>query len=136
MIALAASLAAFWICAAAGAAGAWLMRRRTMLSIRNLYLAAAAGALTCAIAVLARWWDALLVIGPLAAGPTTGALVGRRWRMADLGAGEELRAHELAAALGVATHATTSNRRARLTSARRERSSASARGRTPSRTYR
>lgn len=96
MIALAASLAAFWICAATGAAGAWLMRRRTMLSVRNLYLTAAAGALTCAIAVLARWWDALLIIGPLAAAPTTGALFGRRWRMADLGAGEELRDHELA----------------------------------------
>ena len=47
MIALAASLGAFWICAALGAGGAWLMRRRTMLSVRNLYLAAAAGALLC-----------------------------------------------------------------------------------------
>jgi hypothetical protein len=64
MIALAASLAAFWICAAVGAAGAWLMRRRTMLSVRNLYLAAAVGALPCGVAVLARWWGALLVIAP------------------------------------------------------------------------
>jgi hypothetical protein len=31
----------------------------------------------------------------LAAGPATGALLGRRWRLADLGAGEELREHEL-----------------------------------------
>ena len=36
------------------------------------------------------------MIGPLAAAPTTGALLGRRWRLADLGAGEELRDHELA----------------------------------------
>ena len=96
MIALAASLAAFWICAALGAGSAWLMRRRTMLSVRNLYLAAAVGALLCGVAVLARWWGALLIIGPLAAAPTTGALLGRRWRLADLGAGEDLRDHELA----------------------------------------
>jgi hypothetical protein len=52
MIALAASLAGFWLCAAVGAAGAWLMRRRTMLSVRNLYLAATVGALLCGLAVL------------------------------------------------------------------------------------
>jgi len=96
MIVLAMSLAAFWICAALGAGGAWLMRRRTMLAVRNLYLAAATGALLCGASVLTRWWGALLVIGPLAAAPATGALLGRRWRLADLGAGEELRDHELA----------------------------------------
>jgi len=96
VIGLATSLAAFWVCAAAGAAGAWLLRRRTTLSIRNLYLAAAASALVCAVAVVARWWNALLVLAPLAAAPLTGALLGRRWRLTDLGAGEELREHELA----------------------------------------
>ena len=49
----------------------------------------------CGVAILARRWDALLVLAPLAAGPATGALLGRRWRLADLGAGEELRDHEL-----------------------------------------
>ena len=96
MIALGVSVSAFWICAAVGAGGAWLMRRRTMLSVRNLYLAAAVGALVCGAAVLMRWWGSLLVLGPLAASPSTGALLGRRWRLADLGAGEELRDHELA----------------------------------------
>lgn len=96
MIALGVSVAAFWICAALGAIGAWLMRRRTMLSVRNLYLAAAAGTLMCGAAVLTSWWAGLLVIAPLVAAPTTGALLGRRWRLSDLGAGEELREHELA----------------------------------------
>jgi hypothetical protein len=96
VIALAASLAAFWVAAAVGAAGAWLLRRRTTLSVRNLYLAAAAAALVCAAAVAARWWSTLLALAPLAAAPITGALLGRRWRLTDLGAGEELREHELA----------------------------------------
>ena len=91
-----ASLAAFWLCAALGAFVAWLMRRRTTLSVRNLYIAAAASALVCASIVLLRWWDGLLVAAPLAAGPIAGTLAGRRWRLADLGAGEELRDHELA----------------------------------------
>ncbi len=96
MIALGVSLGAFWCCAAFGAAGAWLMRRRTTLSVRNLYLAAAAGALVCGAAIFVHWWGGLLVVMPLTAAPVTGALVGRRWRLSDLGAGEELRDHELA----------------------------------------
>ncbi len=96
MIWLAASLIGFWICAALGAGGAWLLRRRTTLSARNLYLLGAGTSLLCGLAVLARWWDVLLVFAPLAAGPATGALLGRRLRLADLGAGEELRDHELA----------------------------------------
>ena len=96
MIPLAASVLAFWCFAALGAASAWLLRRRTTLSIRNLYLAAAVGALLCGLAVLAHWWSGLLVLAPLTAAPVTGAMVGRRWRLSDLGAGEELRDHELA----------------------------------------
>ena len=37
----------------------------------------------------------VLVLAPLAAPALAGALSGRRWRLADLGAGEELRQHEL-----------------------------------------
>ena len=79
-----------------GVALAWVLRRHTMASVRNLYLAAAAAVLGCGLCVLARAWSWLLVIVPLAAAPITGALVGRRWRLSDLGAGEELRRHELA----------------------------------------
>jgi TraM recognition site of TraD and TraG len=89
------SLVGFWVSAAIGAGGAWLLRRRTTLSARNLYLLAAITALLCGLAILGHRWDALLVLAPLAAGPATGALLGRRWRLGDLGAGEELRDHEL-----------------------------------------
>jgi hypothetical protein len=95
VIRLAISLGAFWLLAAAGAAGAWLLRARTTLSVKNLYLAGAGMAAVCAVAVAARWWQALLVLAPVAAAPVSGALVGRRWRLSDLGAGEELRAHEM-----------------------------------------
>ena len=40
-------------------------------------------------------WVALMVIAPLGAPWIAAALVGRRWRLVDLGAGEELRSHEL-----------------------------------------
>jgi len=40
-------------------------------------------------------WDGLLVVAPFAAAPTAGALIGRRWRLSDLGAGDELREHEM-----------------------------------------
>jgi hypothetical protein len=95
MIALALSLAAFWLCAAAGATGAWLMRRRTSLSIKNLYLAAGITTAACGGVAFARAWDDLLVVAPLTAAPATGALIGRRWRLSDLGAGDELREHEM-----------------------------------------
>jgi hypothetical protein len=96
VIALAVSLAGLFVCGGAGAIGAWLLRRRTTLSAKNLYAAGAGAAVLCAVAVLERWWDALLVLAPLAAAPGTGALLGRRWRLADLGAGEELRDYEMA----------------------------------------
>lgn len=95
MIWLAASLGAFWVCGTIGAVGAWLLRTRTTLSARNLYLLGALASLLCGLAILARRWDILLVLAPLAAGPATAALVGRRWRLSDLGAGEELRELEL-----------------------------------------
>ena len=91
-----ASLAATAALAAIGAIGAWLLRRRTMISIRNAYLAAAVGLALCGLCAAAGLWPALLVLVPVSAAPITAALVGRRWRLSDLGAGEELRQHELA----------------------------------------
>jgi TraM recognition site of TraD and TraG len=91
-----ADLLATFVLGAAGALGAWWLRRHTMLSIRNVYLAA--GALGCVLmfVLVARWWTASLVMLPLATPAIVGATVGRRWRLSDLGAGEELRQHELA----------------------------------------
>ncbi|MDQ6806080.1 MAG: hypothetical protein M3065_14220 [Actinomycetota bacterium] len=86
MTALAASLAAFWICAAVGAAGAWLMRRRAMLSVRKPLSGSRGRSSPLWLRRARAVVGALLVIGPLAATPTTGALLGRRWRLADLGA--------------------------------------------------
>jgi hypothetical protein len=92
---LTASLITFWLCAALGVGAAWLLRTRTTLSARNVYLLGGAASLLCGLTILAQRWDALLILAPLAAGPTAGALFARRWRLADLGAGEELREHEL-----------------------------------------
>jgi len=88
-IALVIALGAF------GALGAWLLRRRTTLSVKNLYVAAALTGLALGVSLAARAWSALLVLAPIAAPALAGALSGRRWRLADLGAGEELRQHEL-----------------------------------------
>ena len=40
-----------------GVALAWVLRRHTMASVRNLYLAAAAAVLGCGLCVLARAWS-------------------------------------------------------------------------------
>jgi len=79
----------------AGAVGAWVLRRRTTLSARNLYPPAAAGALSLAGAIGLSAWNAALVLLPLVSPWVAGAVVGARWRSSDLGAGEELRNHEL-----------------------------------------
>ena len=85
---------------AAGAAGvllAWWLRRHTTVSIRNVYLAALA---VVAIDVVALYSRAAVVLGALPAlvvltsCTVVAAAVGRRWRLSDLGAGEELRTHE------------------------------------------
>jgi hypothetical protein len=78
-----------------GVAGAWLLRRRSGLSIVNLYPPAGVACGLLGVAVAVRWWPGVLVLMPVAAPWVAGAAVGRRWRLADLGAGEELRNHEL-----------------------------------------
>jgi TraM recognition site of TraD and TraG/Type IV secretion-system coupling protein DNA-binding domain len=80
---------------ALGVLGAWLLRRRSTLSVKNVYVAAALTGLAFVVSVAARAWSAVLVLAPIAAPALAGAMSGRRWRLADLGAGEELRQHEL-----------------------------------------
>jgi hypothetical protein len=88
--------AAIFAAGAVGVALAWWLRRHTMVSVRNLYLAA-----TCAVGldvliVSVHAWAALTMTVPLTIVTVAGSAVGRRWRLSDLGAGEELRAHEQA----------------------------------------
>lgn len=78
-----------------GVGGAWLLRRRSSLSIRNLYPLAVLAIAAVATAVASGWWAAVIVLVPVSALVLAGAGVGWRWRSADLGAGEELRNHEL-----------------------------------------
>jgi hypothetical protein len=89
-------LGAALIAGVLGAGVAWWMRRRTTLSIRNLYVAALLLLAAFAAVLAARWWAALLILGPLAVFAASASLVGRRWRLSDLGAGEELRRFEQA----------------------------------------
>src|SRR5450631_2909229 len=90
-----ADLALTMLLGLAGAVGAWLLRRRTTLSARNLYPPAAAGVPSLAGAIGLSAWNAALVLLPLVSPGLAGAVVGARWRSSDLGAGEELRNHEL-----------------------------------------
>ena len=78
-----------------GMLGAWLLRRHSTLSVKNLYVVAVLVGVALAVSVAARAWSAVLVLAPLGAPALSGAASGRRWRLADLGAGEELRQHEL-----------------------------------------
>ncbi len=80
----------------AGVIGAWWMRRRTTLSTRNLYPPAFLGVIGVLTTLGVRAWPISLVVMPLAAPWVAGATFGARWRSRDLGAGEELRNHELA----------------------------------------
>jgi hypothetical protein len=88
-------LALVIVLGALGTLGAWLLRRRSTVSVKNLYLAAALLVLAFGVSVAARAWSAVLVLAPVCAPALAGAVSGRRWRLADLGAGEELRQHEL-----------------------------------------
>ncbi|MDQ2894082.1 MAG: TraG/TraD/VirD4 family protein [Actinomycetota bacterium] len=78
-----------------GVLGARLLRRRSTLSVKNVYLAAAVIGLAFVVGVAVRAWTAVLGLAPVASAAVSGAASGRRWRLADLGAGEELRQHEL-----------------------------------------
>ena len=80
--------------AVAGVLLAWWLRRRTMISIRNVYLATAAAGVLDLLAVKMHLTIALAATVPLTGLTIAASAAGRRWRLSDLGAGEELRAHE------------------------------------------
>lgn len=63
---------------ALGVLGAWLLRRRTTLSVKNLYVVAALLGVAFGVSVAARAWPAVLVVAPIAAPALAGALSGRR----------------------------------------------------------
>src|SRR4051812_14175330 len=90
-------LAAAAIPAAAvmGAVLAWGLYRRSQLSAVNLYLVwlGALGALAAAIA--SRRPELVVVAAVALDASTVAAVLARRWRLAALGAGGELRQHEL-----------------------------------------
>ncbi len=80
--------------AALGALAAWSMRRYSTLSARNLYPAGVLAVGALAVAISLRAWLALMILAPISACAIAAAVCGRRLRLADLGAGEELRSHE------------------------------------------
>ena len=81
---------------ALGAVCAWITRRFTTLSARNFYAPAAVSVAVLGVAVALRAWGAVLGVAPVCAFAVASATHGRRMRLADLGAGEELRSYEQA----------------------------------------
>jgi hypothetical protein len=88
-------LALSMIVGCGGVAGVWLLRRRSSLSVRNLYPPAVLAVVALATAVAVGWWTGVMLLVPASTPLLAGAAAGWRWRSADLGAGEELRNHEL-----------------------------------------
>jgi len=80
--------------AGAGVLLAWWLRRHTMVSIRNLYIAAAVALCLDVAVIYEHAGFALRVMVPLTGFTVAGSAIGRRWRLSDLGAGEDLRTHE------------------------------------------
>jgi hypothetical protein len=95
-VAVISDLAGTLAAATLGALCAWLTRRFTTLSARNYYPPAAAFAGALALAIALRAWHLVLDLAPVCAFALAAATHGRRMRLADLGAGEELRSHEQA----------------------------------------
>jgi len=86
--------AAALVGAGAGVLLAWWLRRRTMVSIRNMYVAASMVVVADLAVLYSHAGFALPVMVPLTGFTVAGSAIGRRWRLSDLGAGEELRTHE------------------------------------------
>jgi len=81
---------------AAGAALAWWMRRYTTLSIRNVYLGVVALLALTILAVKGAHWKAFVFLVWPAVALVMASVAGRRMRLSDLGAGDDLRRHEMA----------------------------------------
>jgi TraM recognition site of TraD and TraG len=77
-----------------GALCAWTMRRYSTLSVRNIYPPAAITSAVLGALVAMHGWTAAMMLAPPTAFLGSAALCGRRLRLADLGAGEELRSFE------------------------------------------
>ena len=77
-----------------GALCAWMMRRYSTLSVRNVYAPAAITAAVLVAVLAMHAWTPAMVLAPPTAFFVCAALCGRRLRLADLGAGEELRSFE------------------------------------------
>ena len=93
--AILASLVLTVLLAGVGVGSAWWLRRHSTLSVRNLYPASAVGGVLLLTAALLGLWSVLVILIPLCAPWLVAAAIGRRWRLSDLGAGEELRRYEL-----------------------------------------
>jgi Type IV secretion-system coupling protein DNA-binding domain len=87
-------VAAVIVAGTLGAVCSWAMRRYSTLSVRNTYPPAIVSAGGLALALWLKAWPLVIVTAPVTSFCLSAALCGRRWRLADLGAGEELRAHE------------------------------------------
>ena len=81
---------------ALGVLCAWTVRRYSTLSARNFYAPAAASTAALTILLSAHAWAIGMIAAPISAFTVSAALYGRRLRLADLGAGEELRSYEQA----------------------------------------
>jgi hypothetical protein len=81
---------------ALGVLCAWTMRRYSTLSARNLYPPAAATTVALGAVLAVHAWTLATALAPPAAFLVAAAVYGRRLRLADLGAGEELRSFEQA----------------------------------------
>lgn len=69
-----------------GVLAAWLLRRRTTLSIRNVYPVATVAALVTAATAAARWWPGLMALSPIAAAPAAAAALAARGSRSRRGA--------------------------------------------------
>lgn len=75
---------------------AWVLRRFSTLSIKNVYLFASIACTAFGAVIAAQLWGTAIALAPVVSLVCVAAVSGRRWRMQDLGAGEDLRQHELA----------------------------------------
>lgn len=91
---MAATLAALCAGAASGVLVAWWMHRRTRLSAWNLFALALLGPAAWLLAIVSRRVELLPVVGLISAGGAAAAATARRYRLAALGAGGELREFE------------------------------------------